>query len=240
IIAVSGWRGIFAACLVFAAISITWLGLRQPETLPRAGRRPLNGAALTEALREVLRHPVVRSAIMVQSMVFAALFATLSSIQQVFDLTFGLAREFPVWFALIALTAGSASLLNAALVVRLGMRRMVRTSLAVQVAASALMAAATFAGVWTGQTAFPAFLVWVTGVFFMAGLTLGNVNAIAMEPMGHIAGMAASAVAALATVASVVIAVPIGLSFDGTPAPLMAGVALTCAAGLWLMRRLPG
>jgi MFS transporter, DHA1 family, multidrug resistance protein len=76
-------------------------------------------------------------------------------------------------------------------------------------------------------------------VFFMVGFTLGNINAIAMEPLGHIAGMAASVISALATVAGVLLAVPIGLAFDGTIGPLALGVAVLAALALALQQRLP-
>ena len=236
IIDAAGWRAIFAAFIGFSALSVAWLVLRQPETLPPAARRPLAFAPLAAALREVLAHPSVRRAILVQALCFGMLFGTLSSTQPVFDTTFGRAAEFPLWFALIALVAGSASLLNAALVVRLGMRRMVIVTLTAQAAASVAMAGLTAAGAWPPALAFPAYLVWTTGVFFMAGLTLGNLNAIALEPMGHVAGMAASVTGALATVAGVALAAPLGLAFDGTPVPLAAGTAALAATGALLMR----
>ena len=71
-------------------------------------------------------------------------------------------------------------------------------------------------------------------VFFQAGLTLGNLNALALEPMGHIAGMAASLVTALATVGAVIIAIPIGLQFDGTPLPLALGTFVCAVLAFWL------
>ena len=97
----------------------------------------------------------------------------------------------------------------------------------------------TAAGLWPGWLAFPAFIGWTVSVFFMAGLTFGNLNALALEPVGHIAGMAASIVGSLSTVAAVFIAAPIGLAFDGTPAPLAFGVFACCGAGALLMRGMP-
>ncbi|HMO71449.1 MAG TPA: multidrug effflux MFS transporter [Paracoccaceae bacterium] len=236
IIAAAGWRAIFAAFIGFSILSVLWLTVRQPETLPPEARRPLGFAPLLAALREVLGHASVRRAILVQALCFGALFGTLSSTQQIFDTTFGRGAEFPWWFALIALVAGSASLLNASLVVRLGMRRMVIVTLAVQAAVSAAMAGMMVAGAWPPALAFPAYVVWTTSVFFMAGLTLGNLNAIALEPMGHVAGMAASVTGALATVAGVALAAPLGLAFDGTPVPLALGIAVLTALGAVLMR----
>ncbi|THD83080.1 MFS transporter [Aliigemmobacter aestuarii] len=242
IIAGFGWRSIFLAFIAFALIGSGWLWFRQPETLPPEARRPLNAGALWSALREVLTHRTVLYAVSVQTLCFGALFATLSSTQPLFDETFGRGGEFPLWFALIAVVSGSASLVNAALVVRLGMRRMVAVTLVVQLALSAAFAVFWLSGSgdMPGSTLpFALYIGWTISVFFMAGLTLGNLNAIALEPMGHVAGMAASATGAIATVLSVVIAAPIGLMFDGTPVPLAASIAILCAAGVALMQRMP-
>ena len=73
----------------------------------------------------------------------------------------------------------------------------------------------------------------------MTGLTVGNLNALGLEPMGHVAGMAASVIGGIATVASVLLAVPVGMMFDGTAYPLMAGVAVFAAAGWGLMQLIP-
>ena len=234
----AGWRGIFWAFVGFAPLSSVWLWLRQPETLAPEQRRALRWAELVSGAAEVVRHPTVRGAIVVQSLLFGALFGTLSSIQPVFDQTFGRGASFPAWFALIAVLGGSASLLNALLVVRLGMRRMVTTMLGAQIVISGLMTAASL--MLGPDLLFFVFVGWITTVFFMAGVTLGNINAIAMEPMGHVAGMAASVITAAATVAAVAIAAPIGLAFDGTALPLVISVLLITTLARMAMARLPG
>jgi len=239
IIAGLGWRGIFLAFVVFSAASTLWFTLRQPETLPAANRRPLQARALWSALREVLSHRVIVTSVAVQTLVFAALFGTISSMQQIFDVAYGKAESFPYWFALIALMAGTASLVNAAFVVRLGMRYLITTALLAQLVASLIMAVMTGFALWPDALAFPAFILWATSVFFMAGLTIGNLNALALEPVGHIAGMAASASGAIATVAAVAIAAPLGLAFDGTALPLAAGIAVLTAVGYGLMKTIP-
>lgn len=239
IIAELGWRAIFAAFILFAIVAMVWLMVRQPETLPQAARRPLAAGPLLSALREVLSNRVVLTAIAVQTLCFGCLFGTLSSTQQLFDQTFARGESFPLWFALIAILASSASMINAALVVRLGMRRMVSTTLWVQVALAGGFAAAWGTGLLTNETAFPIYILWTTTVFMMAGLVLGNLNAIALEPLGHIAGMAASVSGALSTVLAVMIAVPLGLAFDGTPLPLAVGICLLSLCGAGLMLTLP-
>lgn len=239
IIAGFGWRSIFVAFIGFSALTVLWLMLRQPETLPPERRRPLNPRPLWAALREVLGHRVIVTSILVQTLVFGALFGTLSSTQPIFDQTFGRAESFPLWFALIAVLAGSASFVNASLVVRLGMRWLITQTLAAQIVLSGGMALMTGLDLWPTALIFPTYIVWMVSVFAMAGLTLGNLNALALEPVGHIAGMAASVVGALSTVLGVALAAPLGLAFDGTILPLVIGVLVCAAAGFGLMKTLP-
>lgn len=238
IIAGFGWRAIFLAFLVFSAITIVWMLARQPETLPPEARRPFEAGPLKAAFTEVLGHRVIRLSIAAQTLAFGALFATLSSTQPIFDQTFGRAKDFPIWFALIALLAGTASLLNARLVGRFGMRRLVTITFAVQIGLSGVSTFLHGLHALPEPLVFPAYFLWTVGVFFMAGMTLGNLNALALEPVGHIAGMAASVVGAIATVLSVFIAVPVGLLFDGTPVPLMAAVTVLVGLGWIIMRRM--
>ncbi|MEX5728968.1 DHA1 family bicyclomycin/chloramphenicol resistance-like MFS transporter [Rhodovulum iodosum] len=239
IIALVGWRGIFGVFLVFSLVSVSWFAIRQAETLPPARRLPLRLTPLAAAAREVFADKVARTATLVQALVFSLLFMNLSSVQQVFDIHFGRGPAFPYWFAFIAVIAGSASFLNAMLVGRLGMRYLIRRALSVQVVLSGTMATMYWAGLWPDWAEFPAYVLWSITVFGLLGLTIGNLNALAMEPLGHIAGMAASIIGAIATVGSVLLAVPVGQMFDGTPRPLVTGAFLAVVAALVLMRRLP-
>lgn len=239
IINLAGWRAIFGAFILFALIAAFWMMVRQAETLPVANRRALSVASLKSGAAEVLGNRVVRLTIAAQTLCLACLFATLSSTQPVFDQTFDRGASFHLWFALMALLAATASAINARLVVRVGMRRMVRTILTVQIVVSGLYLGMSAVG-WPGGTQFYAYFFWITGVFFMAGMTLGNLNAIAMEPMGHLAGMAASVVGAIATVGSVLLAIPIGLMFDGTPVPGVIGVLVLASLALAIMKVLGG
>lgn len=237
VIAVAGWRGIFGSFLIFASLSSLWLGLRLAEPLPPGRRRPFRAAALAAAMREVLAIRTVRLSIAVQALCLTTLFSSISSIQQIVGDAFGRPGQFPCWFAMIALFAGAGSLVNAGLVMRLGMRRLVRIALGVQIGLSAAALALFLTGLPEGLQ-FPLYIGWQTTVFFQAALTLGNLNALAMEPLGHIAGMAASIIGGLATVGSVLLTVPVGLAYDGTPVPLLLGVLAAVSLGTLLMARL--
>jgi DHA1 family bicyclomycin/chloramphenicol resistance-like MFS transporter len=231
-----GWRGIFMAYVAFAVIGCTWLYVRQEETLVPEKRRPLAVGSLLAAAREVLtdRNVLIYTAVM--TLGFGQMFALLSSIQQLFTDTYGKGAHFPQWFALIAVFSASASMVNAKLVMRIGMRAVCLRAYALQAVFSLAALALVESGLVTGVAAFVLFFAWATSIFFMAGLTFGNLNALSLQRMGHIAGMAASIVASVATVGAVAIAAPVGLAFNGTAAPVMAGAAI--ASGLaWLLMR---
>jgi len=237
IIALTGWRGIFAAFIIFAFLVTGWFGLRLEETLPKEERRPFEASKLKGALKDMLSYPVVRSVIVVQTLCFAVLFAALSSVQQIYDITFQRAESFPYWFGLVAILAGSASIVNAMLVVRLGMQFLTTVTLVLQVALSACMILLTFLSLPV-DVYFGLFVFWQFSLFAMAGLTLGNLNAMAMEPLGHIAGLAASILGGTSTVFAMAFAIPIGLAFDGTPRPAAIGVFLLCVVALVFMLKL--
>ncbi len=236
IIDIWSWRAIFLAFVGFELITATWLGLRQGETLPRESRRPLSTGRIAAGIREVLGNRVVMVTVAVQSLSIGMLFAVQVSTQPIFDLHFDRGAEFPRWFAIIALIAATASILNARLVVRLGMRKMVFSVLAAQVVLSGTMALVTGLGLWPDGLYFAGYIAWTTSIFFMTGMTLGNLNALALEPMGHIAGLAASIISSISTVAGVLLAGPIGLAFDGTPLPLAIGVFSLAVVAALLMQ----
>lgn len=233
-----GWRAIFLSFLGFSLLTMLWLGFRQPETLDPVNRRPLRLGLLWQALIEVLANPVTRLSILLQTLAFAMLFGLLSAIQPVFDVAYGEGDRFPLWFALIAVFSAGGSALNARLIRRLGIRQMVLTVFTIQTGLTGLMLALLFAGL-PPRLEFFILLAWAIGIFMQGGLTIGNLSALALEPMGHIAGMAASLTAALATVGSVVIAAPIGLAFDGTAVPVVTGLLALAAIAAILSRRIP-
>lgn len=235
IVSVFGWRGMFGAFVVFALINGTWFALRQPETLAPESHRAFRPKILWAGAVEVLSNKTMRITILVQTLILGSLFAMLSTVQQVFDITYDKGQSFPLWFGVIALVSGTAGLVNAALVVRVGMRTLIRIMLSVVIVVSGSFAAMLATNALPDWTNFIFFLFWMVTIFYMAGMTLGNLNAIALEPMGHIAGMAASVSSALSTVLAVTIAAPIGLTFNGTPLPLVFGVFCCVVAAMGLM-----
>ncbi len=234
VIALVGWRGIFVSFMLFASIIVVWMATRLPESLAPENRRAFRLPLMIAAVKEMMTHPTVRLSILVQTLCMGLLFTMLTMVQPVFDVIHDRAESFPFWFGFVALISGSASLLNAALVVRLGMRRIVTWALGAQIIITACVIVLN-AMPLSPDASFALFVTWQTTVFFMAGVTMGNLNAIAMEPMGHIAGMAASVIGSIATVLAAAIAAPVGLLFDGSITPLTTGVLIMCILGFGLM-----
>lgn len=234
VMALAGWQAIFLVYMGFAALVMLWIGASQPETLPHADRRPLALRSLASATVEVLSHRIVLISIATQTLSLGMLFAALSSMEGIFDQVFDRAESFPLWFAVIAVASMSGSIINARLVMKLGMRVMVKATYAGLLAVTLIYLAAATTGLMPPALAFTAHILWSIVLFAVMGLTLGNLSALAMEPLGHIAGLAASVTSAIATVASVLLAVPVGLMFNGTQLPLLIGVAVYGALALVL------
>ncbi len=228
-----GWRAIYAAFLLFGLVLFIWFGARVTETLPPELRRPLRFALMADAVRQMFANPTVRLSILVQTLMLMILFSVLTMVQPIFDVTFGRVDSFPLWFGAIAVTSGVSSLLNAALVGRFGMRRLVTWALAAQVVISTLFVLWMLADM---PHLFAFYVFWQWSVMFQGGLTVANLNAIAMEPMGHIAGMAASVIGAVSTVLGAALASPLGLLFDGTPMPLVATILVASVLASVLMQ----
>ena len=233
-----GWRAIFLAFLAFSVISVGWLSLRQPETLAPEDRRPLQIVPLWAGLRETLAHRQMQFSIIAQTCIFGGLFGSLSSIHQIFDTTYGLRESFPLWFCLIALLSAPTGPINGKIVMHTGMRPLIRMTMLAQAGLSLILALAFLSGV-LGAAEFGVYVFWNVTLFATAGFSIGNLNALALEPLGHIAGMASSVMGAISTVGGALAGAVIGQMFDGTPVPLFIGMSLMMLIGGLLMFRMP-
>ena len=232
------WRAIFFMFIAFVAISTIWMGLRINETISEENRVKFNLRNLIAAFREVLSHPLILSAVITLVFAYSILFVGIFLIQPVFERVFGRPESFPYWFAAIALLAASSSYVNARLVQRLGMRMLTNIAFRTQVGLSTIILLVFGLGYFDGEFGFFCFLFWMFSIFFQAGLTMGNLTALAMEPVGHIAGTAASLISAIATIGSVFLAAIVGQFFDGTPIAMIVGITLFASFGAVSAHRL--
>lgn len=232
------WRAIFFMFIAFVAISTIWMGLRINETISEENRVKFNLRNLVSAFREVLSHPLILIAVITLVFAYSILFVGIFLIQPVFERVFGRPETFPYWFAAIALLAASSSYVNARLVRRLGMRMLTNIAFRTQVGLSTIILLVFGLGYFDGEFGFFCFLFWMFSIFFQAGLTMGNLTALAMEPVGHIAGTAASLISAIATIGSVFLAAVVGQFFDGTPIAMIVGITLFASFGAVSAHRL--
>jgi len=234
ILLIAGWRAIFGAYLGLALIILVWFAFRQPETLAPDQRRPFSLQRIVMGVREVLTTRTAIGYTMAAGLIFGAFLGYLNSAQQIFQELYGLGKLFPLFFAALALSLGCASVLNARLVMRYGMRRLTTwSSLTIGTLSTIFFA---IAYLLAGHPPLGALMIFFLIVFFCVGILFGNLNAAAMEPLGHIAGVGAAVVGALTTSISLLLGTLIGQSYNNTILPLVGGFAVLSLASAAVMR----
>ena len=238
VLAVASWRYIFIGLGVYGILLTLWAMLRLPETLAPENRRPLSVAKIAEATRLTLTTRQSIGNTVSQTLLMGALFAFIGSIQQIVFDVFARPDLLPWVFAAIAGPMALSSYVNSRLVMRLGSRRILLAALAAFTLASAghLLIAET-----AGETV-ASFILLQALTMACFGLIGANAGALAMEPLGHIAGTASSLQGVITTVGGALIGFAIGQQFDGTTIPFLAGFTACGAAALavaWWANRLP-
>ena len=219
LLAVGPWRFIFYVLGGFAAFVLAWAAFRLPETLAPADRRPISIQSLGEAYRLTLTNRYSLGYALAAALTFGGIIAFVSSSQQVFAETFDAGGQFGLLFGICAFFMGSASFMNSRLVERLGTRAISQAGLVALIILSILHVGIDLAELET---------LW-TYVAFQAlsmtciGLCGSNFGAMAMQPVGHIAGTASSIQGFITGVGAVLVASAIGQAYDGTTLPLAIG-----------------
>jgi DHA1 family bicyclomycin/chloramphenicol resistance-like MFS transporter len=221
---VAHWRFIFWTILGLGLILFVWFSTRQQETLKMENRIKFELRKMLLAAKEVF---TTRSAIgytIAAGFISSAFVGFLNSSQQIFQVQYGLGEKFPMFFAMIALSVGTASFINGKMVVKHGMQKMVKWA-----SIGVCLFSFIFLAVIFGLIPSPSlvlFMSYLCATVFCTGILFGNLNSLAMEPLGHIAGMGAAIVGSVSTFISVPFGVYIGLSYNGTVVPLVIGFAV--------------
>lgn len=219
ILTVAPWPWIFGVLAVAGSAFLVWSALRLPETLHPENRMPIRVGRIAGAFREVVSHRQAIGYTLAMTCITGSLFGFINSSQQIFFDVFNAPGLFTIVFAGIAGGIAVASLLNARLVERLGSRLISHTALLGFIAMSAIHAAVTLGGhetLWT-------FAVLQGLTMFCFGFIVGNFGAMAMEPMGHIAGTASSAQGFISTTGGASLGFLIGQQFNGSATPMTLG-----------------
>lgn len=219
-----GWEAIFYMQLFFGLLIALWFWKRQPETLKPEYKIPFSARIFLDGLKEVVKHRETMAFTMISGLVTGAFLVYLSASQHVFEEQYHLIDEFPFIFAGLSISIGLSTFLNGTLVLKFGMRRL------------AFMALTAFFGVaglyvllfWNtpGNPDLWVLLIFLSTQFFSLGFIWGNLRSIAMEPIGHIAGIGAAITGFVSTLLSIPIATYIGSFVDTTVLPLFLGLAI--------------
>ncbi|MEM7767002.1 MAG: multidrug effflux MFS transporter [Pseudomonadota bacterium] len=219
---VAPWQWTFGVLGVAGLAMLGWAYLRLPETLPPERRRPLNPHATAADYAEVFRCRVTFGYMAASGVIFGALFAFIGSAEQMFTEVFNQGNEFVLWFAGVAMSLSAANFANSRLVERVGMRRLSHGALLGFIACSSLLAGAMILVGEHFVVFFPLFCL----VFACFGLIGSNFSAMAMEPLGRLAGTASAAYGFATTTVSSFIGYLIGNQYDGSSVPVLVGFAV--------------
>lgn len=223
----ASWRAIFWGLAIWGVGMLIWAWLRLPETLDPTHRRAISAASVREATAETLSNRVSLGYTLAVMAMMGALMGYIASIQQIIFDVFARPGMLGVVFAGVALPMAATSWANSRLVVRVGVRRMAHGGLAVFTVLAAIhLAVAMLVG-----ESLAVFIVLQGLTMACFGLASSNMGAIAMQPLGHIAGTASSVQGTIGTIGAALLGAAIGQSFDGTALPMLGGfVALGLAA----------
>ena len=215
------WTWIFYILVIYASFVAIWSFFRLPETLPPERRKPLNFASAFGAYRQVLRTRVACGYVLASGVLFGGLFAFIFSVEQVMREVFGEGERLGLWFALASMGLAASNFVNAILVKRVGMRRISHIAVII----FTVLAMVNLTAMWMLGPVFAVFMPLVILTFGMVGMIGSNFNAIAMEPLGEIAGTASAALGFATTTLAGGLGYLISSQYNGTVMPLLTGFA---------------
>ena len=215
------WQHIFSSFLIFGLLIGLWFFIRQPETLPKEKRLPFSWSQLWISSKFILTHKLVMFYTLSAGTIFGAFLAYISSSQTLFQDIYATGELFPMYFALLAFSIGLASFINGNLVMRLGMRTLCTWAMFGWLFFSGLLSVLCL--VYGGVPPLWQFVTVLFCAFFCIGILFGNINAMAMQPLGKMAGLGAAIIGSLSSIISVPTAVFIGSFIETAITPVALG-----------------
>jgi len=228
------YRSIFLLLFTHAIVVVFWLGIRQPETLTLENQKRFDLSVLVNEIRLVLEEKSTFLFSLSQGFVFGNMVAFLMSAPQIFADLYQEQERFPLFFAGLAISVGVSSVLNSRLVTKLGMVRLASVALLTMVSFSLFFLVFIF---WErGHPSLWVTMFFLCCLFFQIGFLMGNLNAMAMEPMGERAGIAAAVIGGISTSISWACGTIIGQNYQKTIFPLIIGWLLLSTLAFITMR----
>ncbi len=232
VLAVAPWRWIFVVLAFIGASVFLWVALRLPDTLDPANKRAISFASIGEAALIVVSDRQSLAYSIANACLTATVMGFLTSVTLIFADTLHQPRLLPIGFALMAGCMMAASFTNAAIVKRLGMRRIGHAAIIGMTTVAALHV--VFTAVYGDHLV--TFVILQSLMMVGFAFAAGNFGAMAMENMGKVAGAASSIQGAFTAIAGAIGGTLIGANFDGTTIPLylsITGAGLLSIAVIW-------
>lgn len=217
------WESIFYFNLFFGILIMLWFWKRQPETLPKEKRIKFTPHLFIDGTKEFFKYKDAVAFTFVSGFITGSFMVYLSTSQQIFQEQYNLTDMFPYIFASLAISVGLATFLNSQLVVRFGMMRIAYLA-SIAYSIISILYVILF---WSGNNPSVFVLVGFFALqFFAVGFLFGNLRALAMQPIGHIAGIGAAINGFISTVMAVPIANYIGGFVKTSVLPLFIGFSI--------------
>ena len=227
-----GWKSIFYSQLVFGFFTMIWVWKRQPETLKIAHRKKFKFSLFIEGIKEFLNYKYAVIFTLFSGFITGSFMVYLSASQQIFEEQYHLKEEFPYIFACLAISIGFATFLNGKLVLKHGMFKLVSIFTVTFTSIPIIYIVLFFGG---NNPTIYVLLLFFGLQFFSIGFLFGNTRALAMEPIGHIAGIGAAINGFVSTIMAVPIAIFIGSFITDTALPLFIGFFVCGSISLLLI-----
>ena len=234
VLQVADWRWIFGLLMTQATIAGVWLLLRQPETLSKENRIPLNRKRLVADVRIILSRGDVMAYTVLLGCIFGGLMLHISTAQSIFQDVYDTGDRFPLFFAMLAIGSAVINFSNGKIVLRIGMLRCVISALSVLLTSSFILLLSTF--YFDGVPPFVLFMGLGMVMFSCFGMVFGNVNAMAMEPLGKMAGLGASVISSLSSFLAIILSTVIGQFYHFTVTPLASGFVIFSIIAFVMLR----
>ena len=229
------WESIFYVNLAFGLIIMLWFWKRQDETLSKNKRIKFTPMLFVNGSKEFMKHKNAVAFTLVSGFITGSFMVYLSTAQQIFEQQYNLGDKFPIIFASLAIAVGLATFLNSRYVVKFGMWRIAFAG-TIAYCIISLLYVILF---WSGTNPSIEVLIGFFALqFFAIGFLFGNLRSLAMQPLGHIAGIGAAINGFVSTVMAVPIANYIGSFVSNSVLPLFIGFSIFGILSLLVFLRL--
>ncbi len=226
------WQAIFYIQLLFSILVSLWFWIRQPETLLESQRIKFTSRIFADGFKELMKYKRTIGFTIISGFITGSFMVYLSTAQQIFQMQYNLTEEFPFIFAGLAVSVGFATFLNGTLVLKYGMEKLITVAIIAFFLISVIYLVLYFNSPNPSVTIL---LIFFASQFFAIGFLFGNLRALAMEPVGHIAGIASAITGFISTMMAVPISAFIGNFVEQTALPLFIGFSICGLLSIFIL-----